>query len=516
MSERNVSFGEDSTTSQEGNEKETMQPKAQQPRSVFREILFLAVLCSAQLFTQSALAMTILPQHLIGLSLGIADDAGKLSWTAAGYSLTVGTFILIAGRLGDVFGYKRFFVGGFLWFSLWSLLAGFAVYSNIIFFAFCRGMQGIGPAFMLPNAIAIISRAYEPGMKQNLAFSLFGALAPGGFVLGATFSSLLAERVWWPWAFWVMSAALLLAAVLAMVVVPPTSETRDLMERTEDNSSSIWQRVDIYGSITGVASLVLFNFAWNQAPVVGWQVPYTYILLIIGMLLFVVFILIEKRVRHPLVPFGVLKIDSVFTLACIAAGWSSFGIYAYYSLDFLQVQRALSPLLTSAQFSPAAASGLFAAVTTGLALSRLKASTVMLIALTFFLTGGLILSTMDVHQSYWAQTFPGNLILPWGMDMSFPAATIILSRSMSREHQGLAASLVNTFVNYSISLSLGVAGTVSSQLEKDGGGTLRGTRGALYLGVGLAGLGVGLALVFWFVERFRSEKPSEGTAEEKA
>lgn len=77
-------------------------------------------------------------------------------------------------RAGDVFGYKRFFVGGFLWFSLWSLLAGFAVYSGPIFFAFCRAMQGIGPAFMLPNAIAIISRAYEQGMKQNIAFSLFG------------------------------------------------------------------------------------------------------------------------------------------------------------------------------------------------------------------------------------------------------------------------------------------------------------------------------------------------------
>ena len=91
------------------------------------------------------------------------------------------------------------------------------------------------------------------------------------------------------------------------------------------------------------------------------------------------------------------------------------------------------------------------------------------------------------------------------MDMSFPAATIILSRAMPREHQGLAASLVNTFVNYSISIGLGLAGTVSSQANHGGRDLLPGYRGAFYMGVGLSGLGVVLALAFSFVERHRSE-----------
>lgn len=480
---------------------ELITSRVERPKSRAGEIFFIAIICSAQLLTQCGLAMSIVPQHIIARSFGTEDQPGTQSWFSAGYSLTVGTFILIAGRLGDVFGHKRFFVGGFAWFGLWSALAGFAVYSGPIFFAFCRAMQGVGPAFLLPNAIAIISRAYEPGLRQNMIFSLFGATAPGGFVIGAVFASLLSQRIWWPWAFWVMCFACLLLACLAVFAIPKSPPPTN----SEYEGSSIWQRIDIFGSVTGVSALVLFNFAWNQGPVVGWQTPYTYVLLIVGIIMFGIFVFVERRMRHPLIPFGVLKIDALFTLACITAGWSSFGIIVFYMCNFLELLRVQTPLLTTAQFSPIGVSGLCAALTTGLLLSRLRVSTVMLLSMTAFVTGTIIFATMPVQQTYWAQTFVGLLIIPWGMDMSFPAATIILSRALPRQHQGLAASLVNTFVNYSISIGLGFAGTVDSQVNDKGKDVLRGYRGAFYMGVGLSGLGVVVALVFCFVERRRSE-----------
>lgn len=485
------------------------QTRVERPRSLAGEALFVAVISSSQLLTQAGLALSIVLQHIIARSFGIENQPGKLSWFSAGYSLTVGTFILIAGRLGDVFGHKRFFVGGFAWFGLWSALAGLAVYSGPIFFAFCRAMQGIGPAFLLPNAIAILGRCYEPGRRQNMVFSLFGATAPGGFLVGAVFASLLSQMAWWPWAYWVMCFACLLLALLGIFVIPATPPPSN----PEHERSSVWQRADVFGSVTGVAALVLFNFAWNQGPVVGWPTPYTYIIMIVGIVVFVVFVLVEKRVRHPLIPFSVLEIDSFFTLACVSAGWSSFGIFVLYTWNLVEVLRGQTPLLTSAQFSPIAISGLCAAVATGLVLSHFRASTVMLISMTAFFTGGIIFATMPVHQIYWAQTFAGIIVLPWGMDMSFPAATIVLSRAMPRRHQGLAASLVNTFVNYSISIGLGFAGTVDSQLNDGGKDVLRGYRGALYMGVGLSGLAVVVALIFCFVERHRS-KASEKTAQE--
>ncbi|OLN97941.1 Drug resistance protein YOR378W-like 3 [Colletotrichum chlorophyti] len=480
------------------------------PQSLAGEALFLAVICSSQLLAQAGLALSIMAQHIIARSFGIENEPGKVSWFSAGYSLTVGTFILIAGRLGDVFGHKRFFVGGFAWFGLWSAIAGFAVYSGPIFFAFCRAMQGIGPALLLPNSIAIIGRCYDPGLRQNMVFSLFGATAPSGFLVGAVFGSLLSQMAWWPWAYWVMCFACLLLALLGAIVIPatPPPPSSPVHER-----SSVWQRVDILGSVTGVAALVLFNFAWNQGPVIGWPTPCTYISMIIGIIIFVVFIIVERRVRHPLIPFGVLEINSLFTLACISTGWSSFGIFVYYMCNFLMVLREQIPLLTSAQFVAIAISGLLAAVTTGLMLSHFRASTVMVISMTAFLTAGIIIAAMPVHQTYWAQTFVAIIILPWGMDMSFPAATIVLSRAMPRQHQGVAASLVNTFVNYSISISLGFAGTVDSQVNNGGKDVLRGYRGAFYTGVGLSGLGVAVALVFCFVER-RWRKASEKMPQE--
>ncbi|KAJ5165817.1 drug resistance protein [Penicillium capsulatum] len=488
------------------------QSRVVRPQSLAGEALFVAVLCSSQLLTQAGLALSIVPQHIIARSFGIEDQPGEQSWFSAGYSLTVGTFILIAGRLGDVFGHKPFFVGGFAWFALWSAITGVAVYTNYAFFIFCRTMQGIGPAFLLPNAVAILGRSYDRGRRQEMVFSLFGATAPSGFLLGAVFSSLLSQMAWWPWSYWVMCFACLLLALLGVIVIPATPAP----SVSENEKVSNWQRVDIFGSTTGVAALVLFNFAWNQGPVVGWPTPYTYVIMIIGIILFIVFVLAEKRVSHPLIPFGALKIDSLFTLACISAGWSSFGIFVFYMWEILGQLRGQAPLVTSAQFVPVAISGLCAAVTTGLILSRFRASTVMLIAMTVFLAGGIIFATVPVHQIYWAQTFVGIVVLPWGMDMSFPAGTIILSRAMPRRHQGLAASLVNTFVNYSISIGLGFASTVESQVNDGGKNALRGYRAALYMGVGLSGLGVAVALIFCFVERHQStvsEKAEKETSQ---
>ncbi|KAL4893544.1 major facilitator superfamily-domain-containing protein [Aspergillus ambiguus] len=490
----------------DGHQPEAFDFKVERPQSIAGEVLFVAVICSSQLLTQAGLALSIVPQRSIGRSFGIEDQPGQLSWFSAGYSLTVGTFILIAGRFGDVFGHKSFFVGGYAWFAFWSALAGGTVYSGHGFFIFCRTMQGIGPAFLLPNAIAILGRCYDPGRRQNMIFSLFGATAPGGFLLGAVFSSLLSQFAGWPWAYWVLSFTCLSLAILGVVAIPATPVPSN---SKKPGGPSIWQRVDIYGSITGVAALVLFNFAWNQGPVVGWQTPYTYFIMIIGILIFGVFVLVEKRVSlHPLIPFGVLRMEALFTLACISAGWSSFGIVVYYTWNILEVLRGQTPLLNSAQFTPVAISGLCAALTTGLALTHFRTSTVMLIAMTFFLIGGIIFATMPVHQIYWAQTFVGLIVLPLGMDMSFPAGTIILSRAVPRQHQGLAASLVNTFVNYSISLGLGLAGTVEGQVNDGGKDILQGYRGALYMAVGLSGLGVAVALVFCFVER-RQAKISE-------
>lgn len=450
--------------------------------------------------TEAGLGQVLSIIHIIGETWGLQESA-SLSWLVAGYSLTVGTFILFSGRLGDMFGYKTIFLIGMSWFSVWSLVSGLAVYSNHVLFVFGRVLQGIGPALVLPNGLAILGATYAPGRKKGLAFAAFAATAPAGSVIGAAFSGLFA-RTWWPWTFWCFSLVLAGTVVLAYFVVPsvPPSHSRENGPRR--TLREILVQLDIPGAITGITGLVLINFAWNQAPIVGWQMAYVYVTLILGLIFIAAYFVIEMRYApQPLVPFEALTSDVAFVLGAVACGWGSFGIWIWYTWQFLLELRGASPLLGTAYFVPVVISGGIAAVVVGLLLHRIGPPLVMTGALVAFTAGSILMATCPVDQTYWAQTFVGFVVTPWGMDMSFPAATLILSNAVAREHQGIAASLVNTVVNYSIALGLGIAGTVEYRLN-NGGSTqadkLKGYRAAYYLSIGLAALGVAICLAYVF------------------
>ncbi|KAJ3003365.1 hypothetical protein HKX48_001796 [Thoreauomyces humboldtii] len=456
--------------------------------SAFHEVIFVLTICMAQVLTQAGLAQVIAPLHYIGDSLGTTDQ-GDMSWFAAGYSLTVGTFILVAGRTGDILGYKKVFMAGFLWFGIASLATGFSVYAkNTILFDVLRTLQGLGPAFLLPNGLAIMGSTYPPGPRKNMVFSLFGATAPLGFLVGAVFSSLFAQLVWWPWAYWVMGMVCLLLVIISYFVIP--TENRD--------PSVVHKRFDWFGSVMGVIGLVLINVAWNQAPAVGWGTPYVYVCLIVGLGFLVGFAFVERKVAAPLLPSDLFTRDTMFVLGCIACGWASFGIWIYFLWIFIETLRDATPLTGTAFCAPVAISGVSASIATGRLLGYLHTSYVMMISMCAFTIGTILIATAPIDQTYWAQMFPSIVIMPWGMDMSFPAATIILSNSVPPERQGIAASLVNTVVNYSISIGLGIAGTVMRSVDnREGGATpLEGLRSAWYTGIALGGLGILLSSVF--------------------
>ena len=460
------------------------------------EILFVGTICSAQFMTQGGLGQCLGILHVIGDDFGLSNP-GELSWLIAAYSLTVGTFILLAGRFGDVYGYKKMLIIGFLWFSLWSMIAGLAVYSNHVLFNFARAFQGMGPAICLPNALAILGSVYAQGPRKAMVFSLFGATAPGGAVIGSLFAGLFSELAWWPWTFWSFSIALAGLAALGSIVIP--DPPRKILKQKWSLREHLTE-LDLLGGLCGVTALVLINFAWNQSGVVGWSKAYVYICLILGFLFISAFFFVEVRVSSsPLIPFKALTSDVAFVLGCVACGWSCFGIWVFYLWQYFEILREDTPLLAVAHISPVAITGALASVTTGILLGRLRPAWVMMIALTAFTVGTILTATAPVDQIYWSQTFVCTMIIPWGMDMSFPAATLILSNAVSKEHQGVAASLVNTVVNYSISLSLGFAGTIESHIDR--GGTtpedvLRGYRGAWYMAIGLTGFGLFLSVVF--------------------
>ncbi|KAF2809162.1 YOR378W-like protein [Mytilinidion resinicola] len=455
--------------------------------SLTREIFFVAICAVSHLMTQASLGLALAPLDIIAKDFG-TTNAGEQSWFIAGYSLTVGTFIMISGRLGDILGHKRVFAFGYAWFGVWSCFAGFSAYpKHQIFFDVCRAMQGIGPALLMPNALALFGRAYSPGIRKNIVFSFFGAAAPAGFVIGATSGSFFGQVAWWPWAFWSFGITCFALGVLSMFIIPNA-----LSDRPAKSPGFDWS-----GSIVGVCGLVLVNIAFNNAPLYGWNKPHVYFILIIGLLCLGAFGWVEKRAVNPLLPMHALNSTVGFVLACVGVGWGAFGVWVFYSWRFLTLVRHATPLSISAQYAPCMISGLIASGMTGFLMTHTPVSFVMMTSMVAFCIGIVIAGTQPAQQTYWAQMFVSIIVMPFGMDMSFPAASIILSNHMPREHQGLAMSLVNTVVNYSISVALGIAGTVEVYGNKDPANVEHGIRLAYYTAIGLSGLGVLLGAAFF-------------------
>lgn len=478
-----------------------------------RQIPFILTICSAMYTNQLGLGQTMDIVRIIGDWYGITNS-NELSWLVAGYSLTIGTFVLIAGRLGDDFGHKRMFVIGMGWYALWTLVCGLAVYSTQVLFIFARVFQGMGPAVTLPNAIAILGQSYAPGPRKNMAFAFFGGSAPfgaiSGFATGGSFA-----LAWWPWAYWSAAIALTGLAVFAVWSIPPQPVSATATTRTVGQKIA---HLDLAGCVTGVASLVLINFAWNQAAGVGWQEPYVYVCLILGFLAAAAFFWVELHwSEDPILPLAAFNSDIAFVLGCTACGWATFGIWVYYAAVFVMELNHVSPLLLAAWYSPVIPSGLGAALAVGKLLGRVSAAWVMVIGMVAYLIGSILIATMPTHQIYWGNFFWSVLIICVGMDSSFPAATIIFSDAVPPKYQGIGASVVMTIVNYSISLGLGFAGTVEREISH-GGHTdddrKKGYRGAFYFEVGLAGLGLILSLAFLVKDHFRKKAKQAAAAYE--
>lgn len=478
-----------------------------------QEVVCVAVLCSSMLLTQSALGQTLVPLPFISATFGLENEPRQQSWFISAYSLTVGTFVLPSGRLGDMFGHRKLLQIGFAWFAFWEMVSGLVgqYTTSYIGYDITRGLIGIGPAILLPNAIAILARLYPPNsIKKSIAFCSFAATAPGGCVVGAVFASLLADNpsLGWPWSCYIFAIVLFIVLLSTFAVIPTDAEVAAIVKRDQGAPPDERRKFDVWGTVLGVSGLVLFNFAFNQSIVVGWAPPYVYVLLIVGLLFLAVFVYAEAHAEDPLLPLKIFNLRSSLILACIAFGWSSFGIFLFYMVRFVQDLRHHSVLSSAAQLAPCAVAGILAAFTSAYLLSRIKPALVMLLAMCAFCAGNALIAFQPVSQTFWLQTFLAVIITPFGMDMSFPSGSIIISDALSPHQQGTAGSLVNTVVNYSIAFGLGLAGNVELQLNRNGMDLERGYRSALYLGIGFAALGILCALVHLFFDILQERQSS--------
>ena len=252
-----------------------------------------------------------------------------------------------------------------------------------------------------------------------MVFSIFGSTARSDFLLGALFSALFGHLAWWPWAYFATSIASVCLAGASTLAIPSIPVLHD-----GDITASLAKRLDIFGMLTGVSGLILINFAWNQGPLTGWPTAYVYVLLIVGFVFIAALFVIEANVPYPLLPIHALSPETGFVLGCIAAGWSAFGIWLYYLWPFMEVLREETPLQAAAYFVPVAISSLCAALTTGKLLGLITPGWVMLISMTAFTTGTIVIATAPIERLYWAGIFISCIIMPWGMVRQNPSTSL--------------------------------------------------------------------------------------------
>jgi MFS family permease len=257
----------------------------------------------------------------------------------------------------------------------------------------------------------------------------------------------------------------------------------------------------------------------SQAPAVGWSTPSEIAILTVSVLIFVLFLLWEHFIAsEPIVPLNIFRAPTFFAMIFVVLfSYMAFGIALWYTISWQQILRQLSVLQIAINLIPF---GLGSTAAVGLAvflLPRVEAKLVMGIGVIVIIGASLLLATMPMHQTYWAQVFPAMLLCGCCPDFVYLAAQVIASNSVDRKHQGIASSLVGTLNLYGVSLGLGFAGTIEIEVGKKslrlGGGEsmeaiMSGFKAALYFSAALAT--TGLVLDFAFVKLPKVERHGWG------
>ncbi|KAL5000081.1 major facilitator superfamily domain-containing protein [Aspergillus recurvatus] len=477
------------------------QVEPEQAQQVFER----APLPESSRYRQLAVTTLIVISNLVQMIVNFAGIAGGrtfiesmgvkqtyATWIAASYGLTQGTFVLMSGRLGDVYGHRKMLLGGGAWLVLCSFVGAF-VHTNFFAFVTMRALAGVGGACIMPNAVAMIAITNPPGRVRNLSLGFFAASAPLGGYFSALFLGAFMEHTHWRWFF------TFVACLGAVIFIPLW------LLSSNQATSSRNEKIDWLGAALGTSSLILFNFVWNQAPSVGWSTPYEIALLVLSVILFSLFIIWEHKTSHPIMPPSIFKAPSFAILVLvILLDYMTVGTVVWYQLLWLQDVWGWSTLQFAIGWTPFVICGTFAACLAAWLIPRLAAQWILALGTVTVMISAVLIATIPLKQSYWAQMFPSIVLFSFCPDFVYTAGQIIASNTVRRHQQGVAGSIIGTLNLYGNSLGLGFASTVEVQIAKTSGNNITGYRAALYFSVAISA--IALLLDVAFVRRVKDER----------
>jgi EmrB/QacA subfamily drug resistance transporter len=398
--------------------------------------LALYMLCAGEL-------MIVLDTTVVNVALpSIRSDLGfteaALVWVVNAYMVTYGGFLLLGGRLGDLFGQRRLFLAGTVLFTVASLACGLAQSQGVLIAA--RAVQGLGGAVVSAIALSLIMNLFSEAGERAKAMGIYGFVCAGGGSLGVLAGGLLTSALSWHWIF-LVNLPVGIAVYAACVALLP-----------RDGNASSRPKLDIAGaaSVTTASMLVIYGIVNSQWAIV-----------IAGAALFAVFIAIEARVKEPLMPLRLFRVRSVSVTNAIGVLWAAY-MFAWFFISALYMQHTLGydPMQIGLAFLP---SNLIMAVFS----IWLSAKIVMRYGLRLPIIGGMFISALGLALfalapnggGFWLHILPGMLLLGLGCGMALNPVMLAAMGDVPPEESGLASGVVNT--SFMMGGSIGLAALAS-------------------------------------------------------
>jgi EmrB/QacA subfamily drug resistance transporter len=389
----------------------------------------LVVLALAQL-------MVVLDATIVNIALPTAqadlafDDAGR-QWVVTGYALAFGSLLLLGGRLSDFFGRKRMFVIGLVGFALASALGGAAQNLEVLIFA--RALQGAFGAALAPAALSLLSTTFTEPAERGKAFGIFGAISGAGGGMGLLLGGVLTEYVSWRWCLYVNLVIAAIAVAGAFL-------------KLTDEPVKAHGRIDVPGAITAIAGLVSLVYGLANAETDGWTDAMTLGPIVAGLVILVVFVLIERRVEHPLLPMRVvLDRNRGGSYASIAiAGAGMFGIFLFLTY-YLTAILAFTPIQTGLAFLPMLGSVMLTATTAGSMLTpKIGPRPLVPVGALVAAGGMLFLTQLQLDSTYVSGVLPGLIIIGLGLGLVFAPTQNAATSGVQHSDAGVASAMINT------------------------------------------------------------------------
>jgi EmrB/QacA subfamily drug resistance transporter len=421
--------------------------KAAEARAGSHRWLVLVVVSIAQL-------MVVLDATVVNIALPSAQaDLGfgdsHRQWIITAYALAFGSLLLLGGRIGDLVGRKRTFLIALVAFAAASALGGAAPSFGVLVAA--RAIQGVAGALLAPAALGTLVTTFSDPRERGKAFGVFGTVAVGGGAVGLILGGILTEYLNWRWCMYVnvlFAAAAFIGAVIYMSEVKPP----------------VRPRIDVFG--TALAAIGLFGvvFGFSQAEVDGWASPITIASLIVGGVLLIAFVLVERVVKHPLLPLRVVA-DRSRGMAFAAvgiAGLAMFGLFLFLTY-YLQIVKGFSPVMSGLAFLPMIGCVMISSNTSNIVtLPRFGPRIVITVGMVVGFVGLVYLSRLDVNSSYAGGVLPALVLMGLAMGMVMAPSMNTATAGVQPQDSGVAAALVSTMQQVGGSIGTAVLSTIAA------------------------------------------------------